>query len=300
MTLLNNLMKTFATLTQKVAHLEQDKVAQALEITKLKQRVKKLERKKRSKHSSLKRLRKVDANKDVTLVNVDTIVKMDDDIQWRMEEDVTAVKEINVAEPEPTVFNNKEVTMTMAQTLIKLKAKKSIILDEQMVKRLQDEEIEQVNLKRKPIFIAQAKKNMIVYLKNMGGYKIAHFKGMTYDQEMFEEDLKNMLQIIPVADFKVEALQVKYPFIDWEIYSEGSRTYLKIIRVGRIIQAYRSFEDMFKEFDREDLDASCWFASNVEYNATSEDCEMDMDLVMKIFMEANKPKSKMSLDTSSN
>nr|GFD21442.1 hypothetical protein [Tanacetum cinerariifolium] len=79
----------------------------------------------------------------------------------------------------------------------------------------------------------------------------------TYDpKEMFEEDLKNMLQIIPVADFKVEALQVKYPFIDWEIYSEGSRTYLKIIRVGRIIQAYRSFEDMFKEFDREDLDAS--------------------------------------------
>nr|GEZ00031.1 reverse transcriptase domain-containing protein [Tanacetum cinerariifolium] len=122
---------------------------------------------------------------------------------------------------------------------------------------------------------AQAKKNMIVYLKNMAGYKIAHFKGMTYDQ-------------------------VKYPFIDWEIYSEGSRTYLKIIRVGRIIQAYRNFEDMFKEFDREDLDAPCWFASNVEYNATSEDCEMDMDLVMKIFMEANKPKSKMSLDTSSN
>nr|GFA21949.1 putative reverse transcriptase domain-containing protein [Tanacetum cinerariifolium] len=31
-----------------------------------------------------------------------------------------------------------------------------------------------------------------------------------------------------------------------------------------------------------------------------EDCEMARDLVMKIFMEANKPKSKRSLDTSSN
>nr|GEV23780.1 hypothetical protein [Tanacetum cinerariifolium] len=94
MTLLNTLMKTCATLTQKVSHLEQDKVAQALEIVKLKQRVKKLERKRRSKHYSLKRLR-------------------------------------------------KEVTVTMAQTLIKMKAEKARILDEQMAKRLQDEEIEQ-------------------------------------------------------------------------------------------------------------------------------------------------------------
>nr|GEZ75682.1 hypothetical protein [Tanacetum cinerariifolium] len=34
----------------------------------------------------------------------------------RMEEDITVVKEINAAEPEPTVFNDEEVTMTMAQT----------------------------------------------------------------------------------------------------------------------------------------------------------------------------------------
>nr|GFC58879.1 hypothetical protein [Tanacetum cinerariifolium] len=44
-------------------------------------------------------------------------------------------------------------------------------------------------------------------------------------KEMSEEDVKNMLEIVPVFKFKVEALQVKYPFIDWEIYSEGSRTY---------------------------------------------------------------------------
>nr|GFB27098.1 hypothetical protein [Tanacetum cinerariifolium] len=40
-----------------------------------------------------------------------------------------------------------------------------------------------------------------------------------------KEDVQNMLQIIPMAEFKVEALQVKYPLIDWEIYPEGSRTY---------------------------------------------------------------------------
>nr|GFA95015.1 synaptobrevin, longin-like domain protein [Tanacetum cinerariifolium] len=157
MTLLNTLMETCVTLTQKVAHLEQDKVTQALEITKLKQRVKKLERKRRSKHSSLKRrmhlnkgkIAELDADEDVTLVVVDTAVEMDADIQERMEEDVTTVKEINVAESEPTVFNDKEVTMTMDQILIKMKAKKARIPDEQLAKRLQDEEIKQATAREK-------------------------------------------------------------------------------------------------------------------------------------------------------
>nr|GEZ97988.1 hypothetical protein [Tanacetum cinerariifolium] len=38
------------------------------------------------------------------------------------------------------------------------------------------------NLNRKPVSIAQARKNMIIYLKNMVGYKMEHFRGMTYDK----------------------------------------------------------------------------------------------------------------------
>nr|GFA42814.1 hypothetical protein [Tanacetum cinerariifolium] len=143
MTLLNKLMKTCATLTQKVANLEQDKIAQALEITKLKQRVRKLEKKRKSKHSGFKRLRKVDADEDVTLVDVDA------DTHRRMKEDDTAINDINDAESEPTIFDDKEVTMTMAQTLIKIKAKKQRILDEQMAKRIQDKEIEQAAVRER-------------------------------------------------------------------------------------------------------------------------------------------------------
>nr|GFA21586.1 hypothetical protein [Tanacetum cinerariifolium] len=84
---------------------------------------------------------------DLTYIN--TAVEMDADIQGRMEEDVTTVKEINAAEPEPTVFNDEEVTMTMAQTLIKIKVEKSRIFDEHMAKRLQDEEIEQADAREK-------------------------------------------------------------------------------------------------------------------------------------------------------
>nr|GEW97087.1 hypothetical protein [Tanacetum cinerariifolium] len=129
------------------------------------------------------------------------------------------------------------------------------------------------SLKRKPIFAAQARKNMIVYLNNMVGYKIQYFKGITYDQkrtaketllqesfkklraevevldshftqqeetltvdpaEISKEDVQNMLQIVPVAKFKVGSLLVK---------------------VGGITEAYHSFEDMLKSFDKEDLDA---------------------------------------------
>nr|GEV51754.1 hypothetical protein [Tanacetum cinerariifolium] len=63
--------------------------------------------------------------------------------------------------------------------------------------------------KSKEETIAQARKNMIIYLKNMAGYKMEHFRGMTYDK--------------------------------------------KIIRVGGITEAYQSFKDMLKGFDREDL-----------------------------------------------
>ncbi|GJV49679.1 hypothetical protein Tco_1439891 [Tanacetum coccineum] len=57
-----------------------------------------------------------------------------------------------------------------------------------------------------------------------------------------------------VEETKAEALQVKYPIVDWEVHTEGSRKYWKIIRVGNITEAYQGFEDMLKGFDREDLD----------------------------------------------
>nr|GEU61536.1 uncharacterized mitochondrial protein AtMg00810-like [Tanacetum cinerariifolium] len=249
----------------------------------------------------------LDADEDVTLVDVDTVAEMDADIQGRMEEDATAVKEINAVKPEPTIINDKEVTMTMAQTLIKMKAEKARILDEQiMIKKqenidwnvvaeqMQEKHLDNIKkyqiLKRKPFFVAQARKNMIVYLKNMARYKIQHFKETpTVDpQEMYEEDVKNMLQIVPVVEFKMEALQVKYPFIDWEIYFEGSRTYWRIIRVGGIIQAYRSFEDMVKDFDKEDLDA-LWRLTNEKFSIAmlTEDKEKALWVELKRLYEPN-------------
>nr|GFC02367.1 hypothetical protein [Tanacetum cinerariifolium] len=88
-------------------------------------------------HPNGRGVTELDADEDVTLVDLDA------DTQGRMEEDVTVVKDINAAESKPIVFDDEEVTITMVQTLIKMKDEKQRILDEQMAKRLQDEEIEQ-------------------------------------------------------------------------------------------------------------------------------------------------------------
>nr|GEW95815.1 hypothetical protein [Tanacetum cinerariifolium] len=161
----------------------------------------------------------IDADEDITLMDAETQVDMNAKVQGRIVDvSAAAIKEFNAVKP--TVFDDEEVTMTMAQTLIKMKAKKARLLNEQMAKR-------------KPISIAQARKNMIIYLKNMAGYKMEHFRGITYDKESFkmlkavevsgsesthdtstndpkeisEDDVKNMLEIVPVYEFKVEALQ---------------------------------------------------------------------------------------------
>nr|GEW61141.1 hypothetical protein [Tanacetum cinerariifolium] len=78
-------------------------------------------------------------------------------------------------------------------------------------------------------------------------------KKMKTSEEVSEEDLKEMMQLVPVEEVYVEALQVKHLIIDWEIYSEGQRTYWKIIRLGGSTTVYQFFVDMLKHFDREDL-----------------------------------------------
>ncbi|GJV60960.1 hypothetical protein Tco_1467060 [Tanacetum coccineum] len=62
------------------------------------------------------------------------------------------------------------------------------------------------------------------------------------------------MMIVPVEEVYVEALQVNYPIIDWEVYIEDSRKYWKIIRVGDHAEAYQTFDDMLKKFNRDDLD----------------------------------------------
>nr|GEZ45857.1 hypothetical protein [Tanacetum cinerariifolium] len=78
-------------------------------------------------------------------------------------------------------------------------------------------------------------------------------KKMKTSEEVSEEDLKQMMQLVLVAEVYVEALQVKHLIINWEIHIEGQRNYWKIIRLGGHTVVYQFFVDMMKHFDREDL-----------------------------------------------
>nr|GEY17092.1 hypothetical protein [Tanacetum cinerariifolium] len=93
-----------------------------------------------------RKIEAIDANKDITLVDMDTQCDIDAELQGRIDDNV-ASKDVNAIEP--TVFDDEEVTMTMAQTLIKMKAEKARLLDEQIAKRLHDEEVKQAAAREK-------------------------------------------------------------------------------------------------------------------------------------------------------
>nr|GFA29518.1 hypothetical protein [Tanacetum cinerariifolium] len=94
MTLLNTLLETYATLTKQVANLVQDKIAQAIEILKLKQRVNHLEKKRQRMHPNKGKITELDADEDVTLEEIDAEVSKDVDVQGRNEAEPAEVEEV--------------------------------------------------------------------------------------------------------------------------------------------------------------------------------------------------------------
>nr|GEW72270.1 copia protein [Tanacetum cinerariifolium] len=76
-------------------------------------------------------------------------------------------------------------------------------------------------------------------------------KRMKTSEDVSEEDIKEMMQLVPVEEVYLEALQVKHPIIDWEIHSEGQGDYWEIIRLGGHIaeEVYVSQPDGFVDQD---------------------------------------------------
>nr|GEX02941.1 integrase, catalytic region, zinc finger, CCHC-type, peptidase aspartic, catalytic [Tanacetum cinerariifolium] len=206
--------------SQDIPSTSQDKIAQALEITKLKSRVKKLDR--RNKASKLQRLKKVgtsqridtfddivmddvskqermiadmDADIDVVLEDAKEVavekssdVKESADIQGRTAESQAQIYQIDLEhankvlsmqdddDADPVELQEVVEVVTTAKLIIEVVAAASTTLtkEDNAVKRYQA-------LKRKPQTEAQARKNMMIYLRNVAGFKMDYFKGMTYD-----------------------------------------------------------------------------------------------------------------------
>nr|GEX39482.1 copia protein [Tanacetum cinerariifolium] len=142
-------------------------------------------------------------------------------------------------------------------------------------------------LKRKPLTKARARKNMMIYLKNMASFKMNFFKekeeevtvqekeiekeghkreGESIEQEIAkkqkmdeeEEELKRHLQIVANNDDDVytEAtpLALKVLVVDYQIHHENNKPYYKIIRADGTHKLFLRFITLLKNFDREDLE----------------------------------------------
>ncbi|GKB19008.1 hypothetical protein Tco_0852931, partial [Tanacetum coccineum] len=95
--------------------------------------------------------------------------------------------------------------------------------------------------------------------------------------ELSQEELQQMMIIVPEQGMNVEALQTKYPIIDWEIYTEGTRKYWKIIRVGNHTEVHQFFDDMLKAFDRDDL-VMLWSLVKEKFNSIEPTNDKDREI----------------------
>nr|GFA92929.1 hypothetical protein [Tanacetum cinerariifolium] len=176
-------------------------------------------------------------------------------------------KGILVEEPKPLKKKQQIGQDEKFAREIEVELNKNIDWDEAIdhVKRKakEDPAVKRYQIKEKPPTEAQARKNMMVYLKNVDCFKIDYFKGIesSKKQKLDEEveELKRHLQIVPNEDDDVytEAtpLARKVPVVDYQIIEMNNKPYYKIIRADDTHQLYVSFLSLLRNFNREDLEA---------------------------------------------
>nr|GEX25460.1 hypothetical protein [Tanacetum cinerariifolium] len=300
---LNELMELCTNLLTRVIDLEKTKTTQANEINSLKRRVKKLESRNKSIAHKLKRLYKVglaaivessdneeslgedtlkqerrindiDADKDITLVNVQADAEMFDADKDLGGEEVFVEQEV-VADKE------KINEVTLAQDNVQAK----IDVDYQLAERLQAEEQQELTdeekatlfmqllEKRREHFAAkraeekrnkppiQAQKRKLVQGKEKrAGEELIKERSKKQKVEDDKEtaDLKELMEIIPGKEevaINAILLAIKPPKImDWKIYKERKKSYYQIIRADGKSKMYMFFSQMLTSFDKEDLE----------------------------------------------
>nr|GEV36726.1 hypothetical protein [Tanacetum cinerariifolium] len=193
MDLLHNLLDICTTLTRRVEHLEQDKIAQALEITKLKQRVKKLERRNKLKVFKLRRLKKVgtaqkvETSDDTVMDDVSKqgriIANMDADKDGRKVESQAQIYQINLEHADKVLsMQDDDVEPAKLQELVEVVTTAKFITEVVTAASATITAAPQLTTATAPTLTTAPKiSNIMIYLRNVVGFKMDYFKGMTYD-----------------------------------------------------------------------------------------------------------------------
>nr|GEV40003.1 hypothetical protein [Tanacetum cinerariifolium] len=229
--LLQTTLDTCAALTSRIEQLESDKLSQALEITQLKKRVKRLEKGQKVKVFKLRRLKKVwtsqrvETSDDTIIEDVSNQGRMiveldkdegielmgkkekteqskdiahDDKVKGRKTKKQAEIYQINMDHATKVLVcikrnqqkckkdpKEKSTAITLAENKSKDKGK-SIMVEapKPMMKKQQTE--------------AQARKNMMIYLKNTAGFRLDYFKGLSYDDicPIFKAKFKTNMEFL--------------------------------------------------------------------------------------------------------
>nr|GEY83380.1 hypothetical protein [Tanacetum cinerariifolium] len=112
------------------------------------------------------------------------------------------------------------------------------------------------SLKRKPVTEAQERKNMMVYLKNMAGFKMNFFKGISYTniRPIFEKHFNSIVDFLEKGEEELKEEASKVPVVDYQIHTEHNKPYYKIIRADETHQLFLSFISLLRNFNKEDLE----------------------------------------------
>nr|GEW52127.1 RNA-directed DNA polymerase, eukaryota, reverse transcriptase zinc-binding domain protein [Tanacetum cinerariifolium] len=83
-------------------------------------------------------------------------------------------------------------------------------------------------LKRKPQTEAQARKNMMIYMRNMVGFKMNYFKGMTYDniRPIFEKYFNSNVAFLEKTKEQLEDLEVLWQLVKERLASSKPKKFL--------------------------------------------------------------------------
>nr|GEV64970.1 hypothetical protein [Tanacetum cinerariifolium] len=104
--------------------------------------------------------------------------------------------------------------------------------------------------------------------------------------EVPEEKVKEMMQLVPIKEVYVEALQVKHPIIDWKVHTNGQRAYWKITRLGGSSASYQFFIDLLKHLDRDDLNQlRALVNESLSNRSPTSDKEMELWVELKMLYD---------------
>nr|GEV78014.1 hypothetical protein [Tanacetum cinerariifolium] len=95
--------------------------------------------------------------------------------------------------------------------------------------------------------------------------------------EVPKEKVKEMMQLVPIEEVYVKALQVKHPIIDWKVHTKGQRSYWKVTRLGGSSASYQFFMNMLKHLDREDLN-QLWALAKESLSIRPPNSDKEMEL----------------------